>query len=90
MPEEVAHQMTCSVSIYAMSRAVGSEDETHQTHKAVFPMDQVCLNVDGSMQVTFFGIKNDMNSSGSVVFLPPNWILYVWSRQLQATKLFRL
>ena len=91
MPEEVGHQITCSVGIDIGLRAVVPDAETTQTHKVVFSKDQICLNMDGSMKVTFFSITNDMDYSGSAVLLPPtkvpkNLILHAW---LQAIKLFR-
>ena len=38
----------------------------------IFSMDNVCFNLDGSMCVTFFGIKNDTTRSGFKVQVQPH------------------
>ena len=53
-------------------KAVRFEPASNTTTKVVFSTKCVRFNEDGSIQITFFGIKNDTDRSGAEVLLPPS------------------
>ena len=52
-------------------KAVKFDPESKDTNRIVFSEDLLQFNSDGSLVVTFLGIKNDTDRSGAVVSLPP-------------------
>ena len=52
-------------------KAIRFEPSSNTKHKITFSTEHVQFLDNGSIQVTFFGIKNDTDRSGSVATLPP-------------------
>ena len=52
-------------------KAIQFDPESSVISKVVFSQDSINFKDDGSVDITFFGIKNDTDRSGSVVTLPP-------------------